>query len=134
MKYLLDTNICIHFLRGKYGLYDKIKQVGFQNCAISEITLAELIYGAENSEYPQKNHKLVNELTKELTIIPIFEAIHRYGSEKARLRQSGTMISDFDLLIGCTAVEYEMIMVTENVNEFRRIEEIKVENWVKRPK
>jgi len=44
------------------------------------------------------------------------------------------MISDFDLLIGCTAVEYEMIMVTENVKEFKRIEDIKVENWVKRPK
>ena len=133
MKYLLDTNICIHFLRGKYGLYDKIEQVGLQNWAISEITLAELIYGAENSEYPQKNHKLVNELMKELTIIPIFEAIHRYGREKARLRQSGTMISDFDLLIGCTAVEYEMIMVTENVKEFKRIEDIKIENWVIRP-
>ncbi len=134
MKYLLDTNICIHFLRGKYGLYDKIEQVGFQNCAISEITLAELIYGAENSEHPQKNHKLVNELTKGLPIIPIFEAIHRYGSEKARLRQSGIMISDFDLLIGCTAVEYEMIMVTENIKEFTRIAEIKIENWVRRPK
>ena len=133
MKYLLDTNICIHFLRGKFGLYDKIKQVGFQNCAISEITFAELIYGAENSEYFQKNHKLVEEFSKVLPIMPIFEAIHRYGSEKARLRQSGTMISDFDLLIGCTAVEYEMIMVTENIKEFKRIKGIKIENWVKRP-
>jgi len=133
MKYLLDTNICIHFFRGKFGLYDKIKEVGIQNCAISEITLAELIYGAERSENPKKNHELVDRLTKELPILPIFEAIHRYGREKARLRQSGIMISDFDLLIGCTAIEFEMIMVTENIKEFKRIRDIKIENWVKRP-
>ena len=70
-------------------MYDKIKEVGIQNCAISEITLAELIYGAERSENPKKNHELVDRLTKELPILPIFEAIHRYGREKARLRQSG---------------------------------------------
>lgn len=49
MKYLLDTNICIHFFRGKYNLIDKFIEVDLKNCAISEITLAELTFGAENS-------------------------------------------------------------------------------------
>lgn len=53
MKYLFDTNICIHFFRGKFNLIDKIESIGIQKCAISEITLAELVFGAENSENPK---------------------------------------------------------------------------------
>lgn len=54
------------------------------------------------------------------------------AKEKARLRSLGTMISDFDLLIGCTALEKDLIMVTENEREFHRIKNLKVENWVSR--
>ena len=50
MKYLLDSNICINFLRGKYNIIDKLNEVGIDNCAISEITLAELVFGAEKSD------------------------------------------------------------------------------------
>ena len=134
MKYLLDTNICIHFFRGKFNLYEKINQVELKNCAISEITLAELVYGAENSDNPKKNHDLINRLTNHITILPIFSAIHLYGIEKSRLRKSGIMISDFDLLIGCTAIENQLIVVTENVKEFKRIKGIKIENWINRKK
>ena len=56
MKYLLDSNICIHFFRGKFGIIDKLKTIELKSCAISEITLAELVFGAENSNNPQKNH------------------------------------------------------------------------------
>jgi len=132
MKYLLDTNICIHFFRGKYNLVEKIELEGLINCAISEITLAELVFGAENSLHPEKNHKIVEEFTNRLTILPIYDSIRIYGKEKARLRKSGTMISDFDLLIGCTSVEKEFTMITENVSEFERISNIKIENWIKR--
>jgi len=132
MKYLLDTNICIHFFRGKFNLYEKIDHVKLRNCAISEITLAELVFGAENSNNPEKNNKLIEELTEQITILPIFESIKLYGKEKARLRKKGTMISDFDLLIGCTAIENQLVMVTENIKEFNRIQNIEIENWVKR--
>lgn len=54
MKYLLDTNICIHFFRGKFSMLEKIKAAKLENCAISEITLAELAFGAENSSNPEK--------------------------------------------------------------------------------
>ena len=59
MKFLLYTNICIHFLRGKYGLIEKFEHLGTENFAISEITLAELIFGAESSKNPQKNLDLI---------------------------------------------------------------------------
>ncbi|MFY8187244.1 MAG: type II toxin-antitoxin system VapC family toxin [Flavobacterium sp.] len=132
MKYLLDSNICIHFFRGKFGIIDRLSEVGIENCAISEITLAELVFGAEKSDHPKTNHKLIETFISNLTILPIFDAIPIYGKEKARLQKSGKMISDFDLLIGCTSIENNLIMVTENIKEFERIERIEIENWVKR--
>lgn len=57
MQYLLDTNICIFFLRGKLDFDKIIRQKGHQNCFISEITVFELKYGAENSENPNKSHE-----------------------------------------------------------------------------
>ena len=132
MIYLLDTNICIHFFRGKFNLLSKFEEVGIENCAISEITLAELVYGAEKSHHPIKNHKLIEELIEQVAVIPLYSAIYIYGKEKARLSALGTMIGDFDLLIASTAVENELIMVTENVSEFERIKGIKIQNWINR--
>ena len=132
MKFLLDSNICIHFLRGKYNIIEKLNEVGIDNCAISEITLAELVFGAEKSDNPKKNHKLIEKFIGQLSILPIFDAIQTYGKEKARLQSEGKMISDFDLLIGCTSIENDLIMVTENIKEFDRIKGIRIENWVKR--
>ena len=134
MTYLLDTNICIHFFRGKFNLLKKFEKVKLENCAISEITLAELVFGAENSDNPDKNHKLIDRFIRQITIIPIFDSIYLYGKEKARLRKLGTMISDFDLMIGCTAVEKELTLVTENVHEFKRVSNIRIENWIDRTK
>ncbi len=132
MKYLLDTNICIHFFRGKFNLNKKFKEVKLENCAISEITLAELIFGAENSSNPKKNYKLIDEFSEEIKILPIFNSINVYAKEKVKLRKNGTMISDFDLLIGSTAISNGLIMVTENVKEFERISDIEIENWIVR--
>ncbi|MBN1599404.1 MAG: type II toxin-antitoxin system VapC family toxin [Bacteroidales bacterium] len=132
MKYLLDTNICIHFFRGRFNLIDKLETIGLADCAISEITLAELVFGAENSSNPDRNHELIQQFTDQITILPIFDSIYKYGKEKARLRKSGNIISDFDLLIGCTAIENDLIMVTENISEFDRISGIKTENWILR--
>lgn len=132
MKYLLDTNICIHFFRGKFDLYEKFQKVGLENCAISEITLAELVFGAESSSNPKKNFGLIEDFSDKVIILPIINAIYLYGKEKARLRALGRMISDFDLLIGCTAAEKDLIMITENLQEFERISGIQIENWIKR--
>ena len=62
-----------------------------------------------------------------LPIAPIFDL---YGIEKARLRMAGTPTSDYDLLIGCTAVAEDMVMVTQNVKDFKNIKGIKIENWI----
>lgn len=132
MKYLLDTNICIHLFRGKFNLLEKFEKINLNDCAISEITYAELIFGAENSANPEKNLEIIDSFVSQIKVIPIFNAIHLYAQEKVRLRKNGNMISDFDMLIGCTAIANDLIMVTENLKEFERIKGINMENWVKR--
>ncbi len=59
IKYLLDTNICAYFLNGKFDLVETIERKGFEHCAVSEITIAELKYGAEKSLYKEKNRKVI---------------------------------------------------------------------------
>lgn len=130
MKYLLDTNICIYLFKGLYNLDKKISEVGIQNCAISEITFAELVYGAEKSQHKDKNLKVIENFTDQLSILPIFDAIKIYAREKVRLQSQGKTISDFDLLIGSTSIAHKMIMVTRNVAEYERLENIQIENWV----
>jgi len=130
MNYLLDTNICIHFFKGQYGLIEKIQKIGFEKFAISEITLAELIYGAEKSQNISKNKKVVEKFADKITIISISDTIEIYGKEKARLKTKGQAISDLDLFIGATAVVNNMVLVTRNVKEFVRIKNLKIENWI----
>jgi len=132
MKFLLDTSICVFFLRGKLNLDDYIKQKGRENCFISEVTIAELRYGAENSDNPAKSHKAVDTFLNGLSIIPIFGCIRRYAKEKVRLRKAGKPIHDeFDLMIGATAIENKLTLVTDNLKDFERLDGIKIENWAK---
>ncbi len=130
MDYLLDTNICIYYFKGQFEVKEKIEQIGYEKFAISEITLAELIYGAEKSLKRNKNIAVVKDFSEKITIIPIFESINIYGKEKARLKTKGKIISDLDLFIGATAIFNGMTLVTQNVREFERMENIKMENWI----
>ncbi|PBJ07387.1 PIN domain-containing protein [Flavobacterium sp. ACN6] len=79
MGYLLDTSICVFFLRGKLNLDKMLKEIGLENCYISEITVAELRFGAENSDDTVKSNKAVDVFLKGLIILPIFGSIKRYA-------------------------------------------------------
>jgi len=129
MQYLLDTNTCVFFLRGKLKLDEIIKEKGIDNIYISEITIVELRFGAENSNNPSKSHKAVDAFLNGLSIIPIFGCIRRYAKEKVRLRKLGKPMNDeFDLLIGMTSVENKLTLVTDNSKDFQNISGIKLEN------
>lgn len=132
MQYLLDTNICVFILRQKYGVGERVLQAGVSNCFISELTYAELLYGAEFSDHPENNKVLVDRFLSRIRIVPIKDAIPLFAKEKARLRKAGTMVEDFDLLIGTTAVQGGFTMVTENTRHFQNIGGIQLENWVVR--
>lgn len=73
---------------------------------------------------------MVDDFANELTIVPIFNSLNIYAKEKARLRKSGKMLDDFDLLIGATALANNLILVTENEKHLERMSEIRIENWI----
>lgn len=129
--YLLDTNICIYFIKGQFELDRKIRETGEHNCFISEITVAELKYGVENSKKPEYLRTIVEAFIPKFFIIPIYSSLDIYAKEKARLKKLGLMIDDFDILIGATAVVNEMTMVTNNSNHLSRLKNIVLEDWTK---
>lgn len=135
-QYLLDTNICVFYLRGKFNLSQKIKEIGADNCFISEITLLELEYGIENADPKyQATQRLSFQKFIDFfdgRILPIRSCFSTFAEQKVRLRRKGLAISDFDALIGCTALCLGYTMVSENVREFERLEGIDLENWVVR--
>ena len=128
-KYLLDTNICIYFIKGQFELNKKIAEVGEQNCFISEMTVAELKYGVENSKTVEAMRKIVEAFIPKFFVIPIYNSLDIYAKEKAKLRRQGLMIDDFDILIGATAVANDMVMVTNNVAHLSRLDNIIIEDW-----
>ncbi|MDP3929786.1 MAG: type II toxin-antitoxin system VapC family toxin [Bacteroidota bacterium] len=129
-QFLLDTNICIYFLKGKYNLREKFMKIGVENCFISEITLAELKYGVQNSLRKDENNKALEAFLSGVKILPIFHSLDLYAIEKARLRKNGTPVDDFDLLIAVSAVHHNLIMVTHNRSHFEKVQKIILEDWV----
>ncbi|MGF7232119.1 type II toxin-antitoxin system VapC family toxin [Arachidicoccus sp.] len=128
-KYLLDTNICAYFLNGKYDLETKIDEVGFENCFVSEITIAEMKYGVAKSTQKERNRKTLETFQTTFDILPIFPALDIYATEKARLKTKGKSLDDFDLLIGSTAIFNNLTLITKNVSDFDRLDGIVIEDW-----
>ncbi|HBR11617.1 MAG TPA: VapC toxin family PIN domain ribonuclease [Chryseobacterium sp.] len=133
MQYLLDTNICVFFLRGKLNLDEIIREKGLSNCFISELTVFELKFGAENSDKPKKSHLAVDKFVSGLSIIPIIGSVEKYAEIKVKLRKDGKPIHDeFDLIIGVTALANKLTLVTDNIKDFKNITDLKIENWFER--
>ncbi len=130
-KYLLDTNICIFYIKGQYNLKEKVIKVGKQNCFISEMTVAELKYGIENSKTIEAMRIIVEAFISKFAIIPIYNSLDIYAKEKAKLRKQGLLIDDFDILIGATSITNDMIMVTNNFDHLIRLDNINIEDWTK---
>ncbi|MCF6356716.1 MAG: type II toxin-antitoxin system VapC family toxin [Draconibacterium sp.] len=131
MSFLIDTNICIYFLKGLFDLAEKFEKVGVDNLYISEITVAELKFGAAKSNYPAKNKIVIAELINKFKKIPIYNSLDIFAEEKARLQRQGNIVDDFDLLIGATAIRNKMVLVTNNEKHFQRLQGISMENWTK---
>ena len=89
--------------------------------------------GTESSDNPSTSYQAVEAFITGLSIIPIFGSSKRYAKEKVRLKKIGKPLHDeFDLLIGVTAIENKLILITDNQKDFERLEGIKIENWFKR--
>ena len=117
-------------MRQKFGVDEHIEKVGWEHCCISEVTVADLLFGAERSNNVERNLQLVTDFCQDIKVIPLSSALCCYARSKAALYSQETPIEDLDLFIGCTAVANQMIMVTENKKHLERIPNIEIENWV----
>lgn len=130
IKYLLDTSIVIFTIKRKpESLLPKFNQHANQ-LAISVITLAELIFGAEKSINVNKNLAIVNDFVSRLAVLPYDEqsAFH-YGDIRASLEKKGKVIGDNDLHIAAHARSKGLIVVTNNTRVFKRVEGLRTEDW-----
>lgn len=126
--YLLDTNVLISMFRNKGNVRRHILEADFSNCYVSEVSIAELFYGAAKGGRKQ-NFEDVNNVLRQFEVLPIYPCLESYGHIKASLERQGKRIDDFDLLIGTTALQKGLIMVTANVSHLARIPNLVVENW-----
>ena len=131
-RFMLDTNICIELLRGRAAkLFQRICRRSPDEISISSITLAELQYGAAKSARPEHHAQLIVEFCPPLAILPFDSlAAEAYGPLRADLERMGTPIGPLDMLIGAHALSQNLILITRNEREFRRLAGLSVENWI----
>ena len=131
MKYLLDTNVCVDYLTGRFPhVQTKIQSLLPEDLCLSSIVVAELRYGADKSAKAKRNHELLNVLTEEIPCRDFDDAAAtRYGKLRASLERRGAPIGPNDMLIAAHALSLGVVLVTDNVSEFDRVEGLKLENW-----
>ena len=129
-RYLLDTDIVVFFLRNNQKVYDHIRVLSPQQVFVSDVTVAELEYGNHCSGRYEENKAMLDNFLMQVNVVPFADAIPLYAKERYRLRRSGLSIMDFDLVIACTSIVNNMIMVTNNAKHFKRVEGITIENWL----
>ena len=131
MRYMLDSNICIYIIKRKpKNVLIKLKECRQHGLAISAITLAELEHGVSKSEHREKNR---DSLTQFLTIVDVLpfdsSAAYEYGKIHADLQRKGKLIGPLDMLIAGHAVSKGLVLVTNNMREFERVDKLVAEDW-----
>jgi len=131
MRYMLDTNICIHMMKHTQNVLSRFLKVEDDNAAISTITLAELEFGICNSAAYEKNRlKLITFLSL-VNVLPFDDtAAMEYGIIRADLQKKGMPIGQMDMLIAAHARSRNLIVATNNIREFERVDGLGVEDWV----
>ncbi len=127
MNYLVDTDWIIHGLHGKEKEVTKLLELKKEGLAISVISLAELYEGVYGSADPVSNERVLKDFLTGVTVLEINEEISKkFGEQRAKLRKQGKLIGDFDLLIASTSLCYNLTLLTYNINEFERVENLKI--------
>lgn len=131
LTFMLDTNIAIHVIKQRpMSTLNKFNQYAARIC-VSSITVAELYFGAENSQHIAKNLAQVDDFLSRLTILDYdSQAASHYGNIYADLTKKGKIISENDMHIAGHARSRGLILVTNNLKEFERIEGLRLDNWV----
>ena len=133
MRYFLDTNICIYYLK---GMYPKLRDIMLSRnpaaIVIPSITKAELLYGAEKSQQRDRNMDKINEFLLPFRIEPFSDSeTPIYASIRSKLEKDGNIIGPHDIIIASIVISNDGVLVTNNTKEFSRVGGLKMEDWTK---
>ena len=133
MTYLLDTNSCIKYLNGtSENIKRRLESKQPQNIVVCSIVKAELFYGAQKSAKHVENLKKVHKFIDRFISLPFDDkASEKYGEIRSNLEKAGIPIGPNDLFIASIAVANNVTLVTHNIREFKRVKELKAEDWEK---
>ena len=131
LKYLLDTNIVIYVIKRRPVEVLQLFNENANRMAISVVTLAELLHGAEKSSQSASNLAVFEDFCSRLQVLPYTpKAAQHYGSIRAALELIGQPIGVNDLHIAANARSEGLVLVTNNVKEFAKVPALQIENWV----
>ncbi len=130
--YMLDTDICIYIIKRKpRSALRRLETLQPGALAMSAITFAELMNGAKKSQRVEANVAILNELAELIEIRPFDKrAAICYGDVRSILEKKGNVIGSNDLLIAAHALSLDWILVTNNEKEFKRVDGLRIENWI----
>jgi len=131
MPFLLDTNVCIDYLTGRYPrVVARIQESSPEDLFLSVVVVAELRFGADHSARRRTNHSRIDLLINEVEALDFdLRAAATYGRVRSQLEAGGTPIGPNDMLIAAHALSRGLTVVTDNTEEFRRVKGLKVESW-----
>lgn len=130
MKFLMDTNSCIIYLRGKNLALKQRLEFYRQEVAVCSVVKAELFYGSMKSANPEKNLSLQSEFLAQFISFPFDDiAADLFGTIRSQLESKGTPIGSYDLQIVAIALAHHLTLVTHNIREFSRVEGLHWEDW-----
>lgn len=132
MKFLLDTNICIYLIRNSPSpVLKRFQSIEIGDVGISTITLAELEYGVAKSAYKTKNEEALSNFILPLEILDFdAQAASVYGEIRIELERVGKPFGAMDMMIAAHALSLNVVLVTNNEKEFKRVKGLQLENWV----
>jgi tRNA(fMet)-specific endonuclease VapC len=131
MKYLLDTDVCIYLINKQpSSVLEKLHACRAGDVCVSAVTVAELRYGASKSQRSRQNHEALDLFLAPLEMMAFDEsAAIAYGEIRAQLEKAGDPIGPLDMLIAGQAKSLNVVLVTNNVREFRKVKGLKIEAW-----
>lgn len=131
LTHLLDTDICIYAMKARDLSLGRRLSVLQGRCAISDVSLFELYAGAERYESPSKRISLIEEFASQFEILPFdTNSAKIAGPIRYQLESTGQRIGGYDMLIAATALSNKLILLSNNVREFRRVPGLSVESHV----
>ncbi|MGC4027406.1 MAG: type II toxin-antitoxin system VapC family toxin [Steroidobacteraceae bacterium] len=129
-SWLPDSNILIAALNGEPAVLNRLAKLAPSRLRLSTIVLSELLAGAENSRIPAKARAAVLQLTRHFEALSYdTAAAQTYARIRAALERKGSPIGSMDMLIAAQALEQDLILVTDNERELRRVPGLRIENW-----